>query len=206
MNICETKLDNYNIPKIYLVDKSFSYKLYVNLCYISFWKYISDNSENRLIEYILNYYNIDHISKLVGMSRNTIIKKLKMKPYRDKLDSFDVDEMGCLNQDSKYTRNKHLMFNSPKENYSKIKRKNLEKILELNELTIRLYIFLSGYKYKTVYGLTQKDILKEIGYNNKSNRNCSELKLSTKKLKELDLIDYTVDSDGSIKFITYKIN
>lgn len=205
MNICNKKLDNYNIPKDYLADKSFSYKLYTNLCYISFWKHISDNNEKRLIEHILNYYNIEHISKLVGMSRNTIIKKLKMKPYRDKLDSCDIDEKGYLKRESKHTRNKHLMFNSPKENYSKIKRKNLEKILELNEITIRLYIFLSGYKYKTIYGLTQKDILREIGYNDKSNRNCSELKIATRKLKELGLIDYIIISDGSIKFIEYKI-
>src|SRR5574344_458860 len=146
MNICENKLSVHNIPKKYLTSKTFSYKLYLNLCYISFWSYERDMSENTIVEYKLHGYSLKEINKITELSINTIKDRLSKLPYRDK---FDKEQLlnGELMDNFKFRRKKHLYFNSPKSNYTKISLEVLNKLILLEEFDIRLYVFIYGYMY-----------------------------------------------------------
>ena len=207
MDICENKLSIHNIPKKYLTDKTFSYKLYLNLCYIAFWKYDLDTEDDKFIEYRLYGYNLKQLSDISKLNRDTIRTKIAKLPYRDKIDNTEITNDGDLIDNYKFTRTKHLMFNSPKTNYTKVELEVLSKLTTLEELTIRLYVLIQGYKYDEIYGASQKCILESLGYSSKSHNNFSKLTQSANKLKELELIDYVVLSDGSIKYIKYyKIN
>lgn len=202
MDICENKLSIHNIPKKYLTNKTFSYKLYLSLCYISFWEYDVDINGNKFIEYKLRQYNLSEISLMTGLSINTIKNRLSKLPYRDKLDSEQLLN-GELMDNFKFRRKKHLYFNSPRSNYIKIDLNTLSKLLELEEFDIRLYILIYGYMYDTIRGLTQNSILEMIGFSSKSHNNFTKLTNSTNKLKELGLLDFKVESDGIKKYIIY---
>ena len=202
MNVCENKLSVHNIPKKYLTSKTFSYKLYLNLCYISFWSYERDMSENIIVEYKLHGYSLKEINKITELSINTIKDRLSKLPYRDKLDKEQLLN-GELMDNFKFRRKKHLYFNSPKSNYTKISLEVLNKLISLDEFDIRLYVFIYGYMYDTIQGLTQKDILEMIGFSSKSHNNFTKLTNSTNKLKKIGLLDFKVESDGIKKYIIY---
>lgn len=205
MNICENKLSTHNIPKKYLTNKKFSYKLYINLCYIAFWNYgmRDDEKESKFVEYKLYKYSLKDISQITGISINTIKDKFEKPPYRDKFKIEHLDSNGELKDNFKFRRQKHIMFNSPKSNYLKIKLETIGKLITLDEFDIRLYILVYGYIYNEIRGLTQEKILEMIGYSSKSHNNFSKLTQSTSKLKELKLLDYKVESDGIKKYIIY---
>lgn len=205
MNICENKLSTHNIPKKYLINRKFSYKLYINLCYIAFWNYgiRDDGTENKFVEYKLHKYSLKDISCLTGLSVNTIKDRFKKLPYRDKFELEHLDNNGELMENFKFRRQKHIMFNSPKSNYLKINLDTIGKLITLDEFDIRLYILVYGYIYNEIRGLTQQTILEMIGYSSKSHNNFSKLTQSTSKLKELKLLDYKVESDGIKKYIIY---
>ena len=207
MNICENKLSTHNVPKKYLIDKKFSYKLYINLCYISFWSYdVRMDNEKKYVEYKLADYSLKEISYLSGLSVNTIKNRFDKLPYRSKLDNKQINSSGELEENFRFNRKKHLMFNSPKANYLKIGLETISKLTTLEEFDIRLYVLVYGYIYNEIRGLTQEMILEMIGYSNKSHNNFSKLTKSTNKLKELGLLDYKVESDGIKKYIIYYKN
>lgn len=205
MQICEQKLDKYNIPKKYLTNKKFSYKLYLNLCSIAFWKYDENNEGNRFIEYRLFNYNLKQMSKLFHMSVNTIKNRISKKPYRDKFDIYETDEDNTLLSQYTYTRTKHLMFNSPIREYVVISLKELNSIKDLDEMSIRFYILLNGMGNKEIYNLNQKDILDKIGYSGNSTNNKKKLSKITKELEKLGLIKIDVSYNNSMKYLSYKI-
>ena len=205
MQICEQKLDKYNIPKKYLKDKKFSYKLYLNLCNIAFWKYDTDSKDNSFIEYRLFGYNLTQMSKMFNISKDTIKNKINSPPYRNKIDIYETDENMELLSNYTYTRTKHLMFNSPKSNYTTISYVILNKLINLDEIDIRFYILLNSMKNKTIYNTTQEGILNYIGYNGKSSNNKTKLTNSVRKLVKLKLIECNVFYEDGLKRLTYKI-
>ena len=205
MQICEQKLDKHNIPKKYLKDKKFSYKLYINLCDIAFWSYEEDNYNNKFIEYRLFNYNLTQMSKIFSISINTIKNKISKKPYRDKNNIYELDENMNLKKEYLYNRTKYLMFNSPKKEYTTINSKIIIKIKTLDEMTIRFYILLNSMKNKTIYNLSQKGILELIGYNGNSHNNRNKLTESVKTLEKLKLIKTESTYENSMKFLSYKI-
>lgn len=206
MQICEQKLDKHNIPKKYLDNKEFSYKLYLNLCNIAFWRYDKDDKDNNFIEYRLFGYNITQMATMFKMSKDTIRKKLKSLPYRDKFDTYETDEDNTLLPQYTYTRTKHLMFNSPRSNYTTISNNILDKLINLDEMSIRFYILLNGMKNKTIKNTNQEGILNYIGYNGKSNNNKNKLTKVVKNLSELKLITYDSYYEEGLKRLVYKIN
>lgn len=159
-------------------------------------------SENIIVEYKLHGYSLKEINKITELSINTIKDRLSKLPYRDK---FDKEQLlnGELMDNFKFRRKKHLYFNSPKSNYTKISLEVLNKLISLDEFDIRLYVFIYGYMYDTIQGLTQKDILEMIGFSSKSHNNFTKLTNSTNKLKKIGLLDFKVESDGIKKYIIY---
>lgn len=204
MQICDNKLSAHNIPKDYLDKKNFSYKLYMNMCYISFWKYFKevDDTQQR-VEYNLKFYNITTISDLTTLSKNTVRNKLKQRPYRIKNNYYEIDKDGRLLEEYENTQTKFLYFNSPNSNYIKISLEELEIIKTLSEMEIRLFIFFKSFSSNEIIGQTQKKILEGIGYSSNSKSNEKTLRDSTNKLKELGLIETKLFSDGIKKYIIY---
>lgn len=204
MQICNNKLSEHNIPKDYLSNKNFSYKIYINLCYISFWSYFQDTIDSqKRIEYKLGHYNLTTLETLIGLSKNTIRNKLNNTPYRVKSDYFEVDSNGEVLKEYTNIRTKYLFFNSPTKNYLKLSLKEVEIIKSLSEIEIRLFIFIKSFSSDEIIGQTQKKILESIGYSSKSKSNEKLLRDATHKLKELGLIETKMYSDGIKKYIIY---
>ena len=207
LQICDNKLSTHNIPKSYLDKKNFSYKLYINMCHISFWKYFKevDDTQQR-VEYQLQFYNISKLEDLIGLSKSTIRNKFKQRPYRIRNNYYEIDKEGKLLEEYENTQTKFLYFNSPKSNYIKISLNELEVIKELSEMEIRLFIFLKSFSSNEIIGQTQKKILESIGYSPNSKSNEKILRDATNKLKELELIETKLFSDGIKKYIIYYKN
>lgn len=195
MEICRNKLETYNIPKEYLTDKSFSYKFYLNLCNISFWGYKINEKGEKYIQHKIKHLNITELSKMFKMNRATIIAKFKKEPYEQEINKYDFSNVD-INDDRFYemacNQGRHLIFNAPTTNYILVSSKDLEKLIELNEMEIRLYIYIYGNKNKSLDNIVQTEILKRIGYSNKASTNRTRLAQSAHKLNDLKLIDYTI--------------
>ena len=194
MEICKNKLEVYNIPKEYLMDKYFSYKLYLNLCNVSFWEYCINEKGEKYIKHNIKNYNISELSNIFGMSRGSLGIKLKQQPYNQEIIKYNLENMQLDDElyDMIYRQGTYLTFNAPTSNYVLVKNKDLEKLISLNEMEIRLYIFIYGNKHKSIDNLIQSKILKYIGYSNKSTVNRTRLAQSAHKLNDLKLIDYTI--------------
>lgn len=196
MQICEQKLDKYNIPKQYLIDKSFSYKLYLNLCNIAFWECNKDNQGVENIRYTLFNYKIRKMSKLFNISCNTIKYKISQIPFKI------IENKNVYG----YNRNnKNLIFESPKENYTTIELVKILQLINLDEMDIRFYILLNSMESKVICNITQEGILNYIGYNGKSNNNKNKLTNSIRKLEKLKLIKTKYIYEDGLKRLTYNI-
>ena len=62
-------------------------------------------------------------------------------------------------------------------------------------MSIRFYTLLQGWKYDTMVGVSQDEILKMIGYSSGVN-NYTKLTKCVRRLNELKLIDYEKHSNG----------
>jgi hypothetical protein len=183
----DNKLSVTVVPKDNLKDKKFSYKLYLWLCYNSWWnKYMNDDMLR--YEYILNYISINYIEEKCNISRKTISRILSGKPYRLKTDE---------------NFNKHLMFYTPKSNFIKLDLEMIKTLLELDEMSIRAYIYINSFSSNEVYGITNISILDNIGYSSKSKTNQSKLSNSLKLLVETSLIKRDIKSNGKKKYSIY---
>lgn len=183
----ENKLKEYYIPKEYLSTNKFSYKLYMTLCSNMFWNTYSDNEITRY-EYILNYINIKDIVLVTGMCRQNLLKQLDKLPYRLKLDEF---------------KDRHLMINSPAKNYIKVPLDRLSILIKEEEMTMRTYIYLYGFSYDIIYGVTNEKILENIGYGVTSSNNKSKLTKSINRLIELGIVKRDIESNGFKKYSIY---
>ena len=192
MEECKNKLDTFLIPKNYLTTKpsQFSYKLYINLCHYGFWNYFIDGKQNNRVEhYILDFgYNtLSKYFKTIGwkISRQKIQKEIENNSvYRIK----DHEEFNEV-------LGKNLSWNSPVDNYSIFKLEPLSILRTEEEMNIRFYTLLQGWKYDTMVGVSQDEILKMIGYSTGVN-NYTKLTKCVRRLKELKLIDYEKHSNG----------
>ena len=171
-------LDNHKVSLDNLSDKDFSYK--IHLAIFLYGGYKNDKS------YIVK--NLYNIRRILGMSINGI--KSKLIGYYD--DILLDDNINTL-----------YIENIKTENTITITDETIHKLIGLDEFDIRLYILVYGYVYEEIRGLTQEKILEMIGYSSKSHNNFSKLTQSASKLKELNLLDYKVESDGIKKYIIY---
>lgn len=200
MEECKNKLNMYYIPKDYLSIKpsEFSYKLYINLCYYSFWNPFMDNKhKDRVEHYILDYgYKTlsDHF-KTIGYN----ISRIKIQKQIEKNRVYRIKEHEEFNE----IIGKNLCWNSPASNFTKISLTQMKEILNEDEMCIRFYILLQGWKYKEINGITREELLSMIGYSNSGN-NLNKFSKYTKRLKELNLLEYEKHSTGEGKtYITY---
>ena len=192
MEECKNKLDTFLIPKKYLTTKpsQFSYKLYINLCHYGFWNYFVDGRQNNRVEhYILDfgYKTLSNYFNTIGwkISRQKIQKEIENNSvYRIK-DHEEFDEV----------LGKNLSWNSPVDNYSIFKLEPLSILRTEEEMNIRFYTLLQGWKYDAMVGVTQDEILKMIGYSTGGN-NYTKVAKCVRGLKELKLIDYEKRSNG----------
>lgn len=187
----ENKLKEYYIPKEYLNNNKFSYKLYLIMCSNMYWNIYSENEITRY-EYILNYISIKDIVNISNISRQKILKQFEGNPYRLKIDE---------------SKNRHLMINSPIKNYIKMSLETLTQLINEEEMAIRTYIYLQGFSYDIIYGVTNEKVLENISYSSTSSNNKSKLTKCINRLIKLGFIRRDIESNGLKKYSIYhKIN
>lgn len=174
-------IKSYSVPK-YFEDKKFSYKLFLN--FLLTCNYSVDSGE-----WFLYGFCVSKLSRKFGISRKTITDKLEHKVYNIKEDEFGQ---------------KHLYISTSKNNFLTVKRENLKKVIELDEMTIRLYLLILSWKYNKISYVSQEKILDLIGYSGKSAANRHKLTKARRLLEELGLIKVEETSDGIHKYIIYK--
>ena len=170
--------NNHEISLDYLCDKDFSYK--IHLAIFSYGGYKNGKSYM-----VINLYNI---RRILDISINGIKSKLRGYYNEVYLDE-NINTLYIENIET----NKTIT----------VANETIHKLIGLDEFDIRLYILVYGYVYEEIRGLTQEKILEMIGYSSKSHNNFSKLTQSASKLKELNLLDYKVESDGIKKYIIY---
>lgn len=175
------KLKEYCVPKGYLSDKGFSYKLYLTL--------ISNMLlENESLKYVLRYISIKDIIEVGKMSRAKILKQINNKPYILNIDGF---------------KDIHLAINFPTNNFIKIPLEILIQLINEEEITIRTYIYLQTFSCDTIYGVTNEKLLDSIGYNSNSSNNKSKLTKGINRLIDLRFIKRDIESNGLKKYSVY---
>lgn len=179
--------DTHCIPKKYLKDKKFSYKLYVYLCSNIYWESLKENDISR-DEYYLKYIEIGKLVLSSRVSNGYFSKQMKYAVYRMKItdDGF-----------------KHLYFYSPTSNFTKITREDTLKLIGLDEIAIRAYIYLASFSSNTIYGQDYKKILESCGYSSNSNSTKDKLSNGIEKLVELNLISRKLHSNGLKTYYIY---
>jgi T5orf172 domain len=178
------KIKEFNITNKMLRDKQFSYKLFINIIYNC--NYSIERGE-------WFYYGISFakIKRWSGLDVRTIKDKLKNKLYRIKEDEFG-DE--------------HLYISKPINNFIIVNRNRMEMLLSLDEMSIRLYLLIYGWKYNKVDCLSQSMILDMIGYSSKSTPNKQKLTLVRRKLENMNLIkSEVIRNENQENIIYYKI-
>ena len=192
MEECKNKLDTFLIPKKYLTTKpsQFSYKLYINLCHYGFWNYFVDGRQNNRVE----HYILDFGYKTLSNYFNTIGWKISRQKIQKEIENNSVYRIKD-HEEFEEVLGKNLSWNSPVDNYSIFKLEPLSILRTEEEMNIRFYTLLQGWKYDTMVGVTQDEILKMIGYSTGGN-NYTKLTKCIRRLKELKLIDYEKRSNG----------
>lgn len=192
MEECKNKLDTFLIPKKYLTTKpsQFSYKLYINLCHYGFWNYFVDGRQNNRVE----HYILDFGYKTLSDYFNTIGWKISRQKIQKEIENNSVYRIKD-HEEFNEILGKNLSWNSPVDNYSIFKLEPLSILRTEEEMNIRFYTLLQGWKYDAMVGVTQDEILKMIGYSAGGN-NHTKLTKCIRRLKELKLIDYEKRSNG----------
>ena len=177
-------IKQFDVSNKMLKDKSFSYKLFLNLIYNC--NYSIERNE-------WYYYGISlaRIKRWSGLSTITIKDKLKHKTYKIK-ESDDGDQ--CL------------YINKPINNFIIVNRIHIENLMTLDEMSIRLYLLIYWWKYNKIDCLSQSTILDKIGYSNKSKGNKQKLTLARRRLEELNLIkSEIIRNENQDNIIYFKI-
>lgn len=187
----DNKVEKHPIPKEYLKNKLFSYKFYINYIYLSHFNKVTEIAGGKTIdryEYEITKIIISKLIKMCKVSRTGFDAQMKNKPYRMKIDDDGV---------------KHLRVYTPKRNFTTIPNTIIEKILDLDEITIRSYIFIHSYSYSRINGLTYNKLLTSIGYGTKSDSIKTKLKKGLNNLVELGLIDRKLEYEGVKTYYIY---
>ena len=176
-------IKSVNITTKYLSNKEFSYRLLVNI--LLEFNYNMDNEE-------WFYYDISnvHLGKISKLNEKTVAKKLNFSIYRLK-----VDEEGS----------KHLYINNPKKYFSVVNRNSLMKIRYSDEMLVRFYVLLAGWKYSKMEKVTQSKILEMIGYSPNSTPNKNKLTKCVNELARMNLIELQQGNLGKKKYNIYKL-
>ena len=192
MEECKNKLDTFLIPKKYLTTKpsQFSYKLYINLCHYGFWNYFVDGRQNNRVEHYILDFGYNTLSKYF----NTIGWKISRQKIQKEIENNSVYRIKD-HEEFNEVLGKNLSWNSPVDNYSIFKLEPLSILRTEEEMNIRFYTLLQGWKYDAMVGVSQDEILKMIGYSSGGN-NYTKLTKCDRRLKELKLIDYEKHSNG----------
>ena len=192
MEECKNKLDTFLIPKKYLTTKpsQFSYKLYINLCHYGFWNYFVDGRQNNRVE----HYILDFGYKTLSDYFNTIGWKISRQKIQKEIENNSVYRIKD-HEEFEEVLGKNLSWNSPVDNYSIFKLEPLSILRTEEEMNIRFYTLLQGWKYDTMVGVSQDEILKMIGYSTGGN-NHTKLTKCARRLKERKSTDYEKRSNG----------
>src|SRR5574344_379877 len=168
--------ETHKISTDFLSDKDFSYKIHLGI-------FLHGGYKDDKCYIIKNITKLSHIFKI---SKNTI---------REKINNYY--NIYSLNSDADYIEN------ISSNNFVEINNNTLSKLCNLEEIEIRLFIFIKSFSSDEIIGQTQKKILESIGYSSKSKSNEKLLRDATHKLKELGLIETKMYSDGIKKYIIY---
>lgn len=160
------KIRNFNIPNKFLKDKKFSYKLFMNIIY-------NCNYSIERGEWFYYGVSLSKVKKWSGLDTRTIKNKLKNKTYKIKKDEFG---------------NEHLYIDRPINNFIIVDRERIEKLMNLDEMTIRVYLLIYNWKYEKIDCLSQANILEMIGYSKNSTPNKQKLTNSRRSLEYLKFI------------------
>lgn len=179
--ISDNDIKEFNIPNL-LEENSFSYKLFLNLLLICDYS-IEDE------EFVLSRLSISNISNIVNMDSRTIKLKLEHKIYKNKKDEYG---------------SKHLYIKKPIKNFTVVERRNVEKILAFDEMTIRLYLLIVGWKYEKIDCLSQEAILSLIGYSAKSTANKQKITICRRILCDAGLIKADLIKKEGYDYIIYR--
>lgn len=153
-------IEEFLISTKYLKDKNFSYSLYIRLLLQA-----CDEGEY----YCIRGTNMTKLVNTTNISRNTIIDKINR--YNE------FEKIPCKFRPG-------VKIKKSTSNIVKIDCKDIKKIAYLDEMVIRHYILFKILGDK-ISEYTQRDILYNIGYNSKSNRNCAKLKESKNIIEQL---------------------
>lgn len=175
-------IKEFNISNKMLKEKAFSYKILINLLYLC-------NYSVRDGEWFLYDIRPDQLKKQIKVDSRTIKSKLNHKIYKIKEDEFGIN---------------HLYIKKPTKNFIVVKRENVEKILCLDEMTIRLYLLVVGWKYEKINCLTQELVLDLIGYSSKSTVNKQKITNCRRILCEMGLIKADLIKRDGRDYIVYR--
>lgn len=177
-------INEFDVSNKMLKDKYFSYKLFLNVIY---------NCNYSMEQGEWFYYGISlaRIKRWSGLSTKTIKEKLNHKIYKIK-----EDELG----------DQHLYISKPIDNFIIVNRPHIESLLKLDEMSIRLYLLIYGWKYNKVDCLSQSMILEMIGYSSKSKVNKQKLTTARRTLEGMNFIkSKVIRNEDKENIIYYKI-
>ena len=102
--------------------------------------------------------------------------------------------------------NRHIYFNSPNGNYVNIPNEICKKIIHMDEMGVRAFIYLYNYSSNDILGQTNSLILESIGYSASSSNNKFKLKKCIDELINLKLISRELYTNGVKKYYIYHNN
>lgn len=185
INNKKNDLKEFYVSNKMLKNKSFSYKLLLNIIYNC--DYSTEKSQ-----WFHRRISLARIKRWSGLSTRTIKEKLNHKIYKIK-----EDELG----------DQHLYISKPIDNFIIVNRHHIENLLKLDEMSIRLYLLIYGWKYNKVDCLSQAMILDMIGYSGKSKVNKQKLTTARRVLEEMNLIkSEVIRNEDKENIIYYKVN
>ena len=149
-----------------------------------------DGRQNNRVE----HYILDFGYKTLSNYFNTIGWKISRQKIQKEIENNSVYRIKD-HEEFNEVLGKNLSWNSPVDNYSIFKLEPLSILRTEEEMNIRFYTLLQGWKYDTMVGVSQDEILKMIGYSTGGN-NYTKLTKCVRRLKELKLIDYEKHSNG----------
>jgi hypothetical protein len=181
----KNEIDEYNVPKDYIKNKDFSYKLYLMMFNNPKLKM---NKENNVIHYEIYYINIKELIEISKISRQKILKQLNNEPYIIKTDDFS---------------NRHLLMDINYKNSMILHSDIINMLILEEEMTIKTFIYLYSQTNDTIYGVTNEILLNAIGYSGSSSNNKSKLTKGINRLIKLGFIKRDIESNGLKKYSIY---
>lgn len=175
-------LSSYNITKEYLANKNFSYLILLHM--VRYFNY--DISTEQWYYDNITFVKIKEWTK---MSAQKIKSNLEYGYYEFDKTKYILD----------------IKMENPSSNFTKVSKKEIEVLMNTNEMTVRFFLLLKGWKYKTIKGLTQEMILELIGYSKESANNKKKLTLARRLLEDQGLITSERVNEGRKDYLVYTV-